>query len=88
MAFCTKCGTELKEEADVCLNCGKITRPEALQTPVESSNNFWWGILGCCIPLVGLILYLVWREERPKAAEAAGIGAIIGFILWVIGVIL
>ena len=38
---------------------------------------FLWGLLGCCIPIVGLILYLVWKNERPRTARAVGIGALV-----------
>ena len=51
---------------------------------------FLWGLLGCCIPIVGLILYLVWKNERPKTAKAAGIGALVSVcigILYYIAVI-
>ena len=41
-------------------------------------------IAGLIIPLVGLILFLVWRKTKPAAAKCAGIGAIIGFVLNVI----
>lgn len=54
------------------------------------------GLLGCCIPIVGLVLFLVWRDERPKSSKAAGIGALISVIcivslyilLFIIGIIL
>ncbi len=48
------------------------------ETP-KGSN--WWGVLGFFIPLVGLILFLVWKATNPKSAKAAGIGALIGMIL-------
>ena len=53
-------------------------------------GGFLWGLLGCCIPIVGLILYLVWKNERPKTAKAAGIGALVSVcigILYYIAVI-
>ena len=42
-------------------------------------------ILGFCFPIVGLILYLVLMNDKPASAKAAGIGALIGFILGVLG---
>lgn len=51
---------------------------------MDNSNDnggFLWGLLGCCIPIVGLILYLVWKDQKPKTAKAAGIGALVGVIL-------
>lgn len=51
---------------------------------MDNSNDnggFLWGLLGCCIPIVGLILFLVWKDQKPKTAKAAGIGALVGVIL-------
>ncbi|SVC88668.1 uncharacterized protein METZ01_LOCUS341522 [marine metagenome] len=36
------------------------------------------------IPLLGLILYLVWKDEKPVAATECGKFAIYGVIGWVI----
>ena len=35
------------------------------------------GLLGCCVPIVGLVLFLVWKDTKPKTAKAAGIGALV-----------
>ena len=74
--YCTECGAKLEENSDVCLNCGKViknTQPEV----TESGSTFAWGILGFFIPLVGLILFFVLNNTKPKAAKSAGIGALI-----------
>ena len=44
------------------------------------SGNFGWGILGFFFPIVGLILFLIWKDEKPLTSKAAGMGALIGFI--------
>ncbi len=44
---------------------------------VVDNGGFLWGLLGCCIPIVGLILFLVWKDQKPKTAKAAGIGALV-----------
>ena len=49
--------------------------------PKKEGCSFGWGILSFFIPLVGLILWAVWRKEKPRAAKASGIGALVGFIL-------
>ncbi|HIT13098.1 MAG TPA: hypothetical protein IAB54_02975 [Candidatus Scatomonas merdigallinarum] len=33
-------------------------------------------------PIVGLILYLVWKDQTPLKAHSAGKGALIGVIVW------
>lgn len=53
--------------------------------PAASDNGgFLWGLLGCCIPIVGLVLFLVWKDQKPKTAKAAGIGALVSVILSVL----
>lgn len=51
--------------------------------PSEDSGSVGWGFLGCCFPLVGLILFLVWKDNKPRSAKSAGIGAIIGLVLFI-----
>lgn len=50
------------------------------QRPNNDSTSIGWFFLGLFVPLVGLILFVVWRNERPIASKRAGIGALIGFI--------
>lgn len=55
---------------------------------VNDSGSAGWGVLGFFIPLIGLILFLVWRDTKPKSAKSAGIGALIGVIAYVVFVII
>jgi hypothetical protein len=48
----------------------------------------WWSVLGFFIPLVGLILFLVWKTTNPKSAKAAGIGALVSVVVNLLIVIL
>ena len=48
----------------------------------KDRGGFLWGLLGCCIPVVGLVLFLVWRDEKPKTAKAAG--ALVSVILTIL----
>lgn len=43
------------------------------------SGSFLFGVLGFFIPVVGLVLYLVWKNEKPKNAKISGVGGLIGF---------
>lgn len=40
--------------------------------------SIWWMILSIIEPIVGLILFCVWRESKPPRASYCGKGAIIG----------
>lgn len=84
--YCQNCGKELNDNADVCLNCGKLVRDNAQTTsepikPVKDTGSVGWAFLGFFFPLVGLILYLLWKGTAPLNASMAGKGALIGVIL-------
>lgn len=55
-----------------------------MDNSVNDNGGFLWGLLGFCIPIVGLILFLVWKDQKPNTAKAAGIGALVSVILAVL----
>lgn len=60
-------------------------QPQYAQQPqVVDSGSIGWGILGFFFPIVGLILFLVWKNTKPKSAKVSGIGALIGFVFNII----
>jgi hypothetical protein len=40
-----------------------------------------WGLLGFCLPLIGIILYLVWQDEKPNTAKACLNGALVSILI-------
>lgn len=82
MAYCRHCGARIDDGANVCPECGTVQNnaPQA----VNDDGGFLWGLLGCCIPIVGLVLFLVWRDTKPNTSKAAGIGALVSVILYVL----
>lgn len=52
-----------------------------LQPTAQDNGSFGWAVLGFFIPIAGLILYLVWRTEKPMSARRAGIGALVSVIV-------
>ena len=85
MAFCKNCGNQIEDNAATCPYCGasQNTTPQ-----VTDNGGFLWGLLGCCIPIVGLVLFLVWKDTKPKTSKATGIGALVGVILMILYYIL
>jgi drug/metabolite transporter (DMT)-like permease len=84
MNYCSNCGNELKDGADVCLNCGKSTIKKSSSTSVDTGSA-GWSLLGFFFPLIGLILFLLWRKDQPRNSSAAGKGALVSVIVSVIG---
>lgn len=85
MAFCKNCGAQIDDRAVVCPKCGV---PQNNTPPVVDNGGFGWGLLGCCVPIAGLILFLVWKDTKPKTAKAAGIGAIVSVVIGILYYIL
>lgn len=55
---------------------GQNGNPIAADAP-----SFGFGLLGFFVPLAGLILYLIWKDQTPLKAASAGKGALIGVIV-------
>ena len=83
--YCKHCGQPIDDNAVVCPNCGA---PQNNGSPTNDTGSIGWGVLGFCIPLVGLILFLVWKDQKPKTAKVAGMGALISVCIAVVWYIL
>lgn len=88
--FCPKCGTKLDKKSEFCSECGYSLANEqssplaTTNTNMQEGSTFGWGVLGFFFPIVGLILFIVWKTEKAKASKSAGIGALVGTILSVV----
>lgn len=71
--YCKNCGKEIDDNAAICIHCG--VAQDFLK--INDDENIGWGVLGFFVPIIGLVLYLVWKDEKPKNAKLLGLGAII-----------
>ncbi len=72
--YCTNCSNEIDEKAVICPKCGSATPLYLENEKANDSGSIGWGILGFFQPLIGFILFLVWRKEKPKSAKMSLIG--------------
>ncbi len=77
--FCTKCGKEINDDAVICVHCGSSVDP-TMNNSKDSNSKSWW-CLGFftslfCTPIIGLILWLVWKDEAPIKAKNVGLGTL------------
>ena len=96
--FCPNCGKEIEHNEHFCNACGSYLLPRSLcsnqnvpMQPVYNGINnvdkesIGLNILSFFLPIVGLILYLVWKDEYPKKAKGCGkaafISAVVLFVL-------
>ena len=81
MAFCRNCGAQINDQAVICPQCGVQQKASA---SVNDNGSFGWALLGCCVPIAGLILFLIWKDTQPNNAKKAGIGALVSVICGVV----
>ncbi len=74
MKNCMHCGAEMRDEADICLNCG-CRAPATIVIYDEVSIPLC--ILSAITPLFGLIYWAVQCHVVPAKAKACGITALI-----------
>ena len=82
MMYCENCGAEISKEAYVCPKCGVKVKKDQDENDIPNTGL---NILSLFIPLVGIILYFVWKNNTPKKAKGILTFALIG---WVINIFL
>ncbi|WP_317367029.1 zinc-ribbon domain-containing protein [uncultured Tyzzerella sp.] len=90
--FCKNCGKDIPDNSVTCQNCGA-----SVGNPIDT-DNIGYFFLGCCIPVAGIILYFVWKDQKPKNAKKCIIGALVSigagvifylvYILLIVGIML
>lgn len=74
--ICDRCGCDVGNSG-YCPNCD----PQPVK---EEKASVGLAILSFLIPIVGLVVFLVNRKDRPKTAKASGICALVSFILSIV----
>lgn len=83
--YCKNCGKEIGNSR-YCPYCGAENGTNV--PPSTDAGSVGWAFLGFFVPIVGLVLFLLWREEKPKSAKMAGVGALVRVILSVLAVVI
>ena len=78
--YCKNCGAEIDDKAVMCPFCGTEQKP-IQQVDANDKGGFGYCLLGFCVPVAGLVLYLVWKDTKPLSSKSAGKGALISLIV-------
>lgn len=83
MKYCSHCGKEIDDAAVFCVHCGAtVAAPQQPMAPINAdAPSAGFAVLGFFFPLIGLILYLCWKDQQPLKAKSCGKGALIGVIV-------
>lgn len=74
--YCKNCGKEINEKAFVCPHCGVKTN----SISQDDGPIGGLGILCFILPIVGLVLYITWQNNKPIKAKGAGKSALWGLV--------
>ena len=89
--YCPNCQLEVNKDVTKCPDCGYEFVPEKNVEPANRVSKvekydpvpaFIWSLLGFVLPPVGLILYLVFRKERPTRADNLKDSSLMGLVIW------
>ena len=90
--FCKNCGSQIDDNAVACPHCGIATDNFYMNRGIAPSYNDapsgGFAVLCFFFPVIGLILYIIWRDTMPMRARSCGKGAITGVIVEVVLVII
>lgn len=95
--YCTNCGAALPVEAPIQQQYQPPSNqqpsqqgyrpPSSSSTSVvnaDDSGSIGWGILSFVFPIVGIILFFVWRNTKPNCAKVSLYGAVISIAVAII----
>lgn len=69
--FCKRCGRQIPDNAIYCPYCGanqNVCNNDGNKN-LADEPNIWWAVLSFIIPVVGLVLWLVWQNDKPNQAR-------------------
>ena len=75
--YCRDCGEELKDGAIYCPICGSHQNVVSMNTYDPDTGSLWWAILGFILPPLGLMLWVLWLDNKPKCARMLFVGSVI-----------
>lgn len=85
MKYCAHCGAELEDGAAECPRCGAACREISGVPPMlEDRSEAGLNVLSFLAPLVGLILYLIYRGNMPCRARGIKKAGLLGLGLSVL----
>lgn len=90
--YCRRCGKPVSSDAVICIHCGcSISGKQIKSSSSGDGDGVAWGFIGFFMglfftPIIGLILWLVWRDDKPERAKGVGIGTLISLVMGVVAV--
>ena len=89
--YCPGCGKQITVNDHYCPYCGKQLnsdqqpnynyRPDYSHVNGDDAPSIGYSIISVFVPIIGIILYFLFKRNYPNRAQACGIAALIGFLI-------
>ncbi|HAX72819.1 MAG TPA: zinc ribbon domain-containing protein [Firmicutes bacterium] len=89
VTFCSQCGQKIESKTDQS-NQPYQTNPtypnqsNFSQPVIKDNPSHFAGAVSCCFPIVGLILFFIWKDDKPKSAQLVCYWMLGGVAAWVL----
>jgi len=79
--YCGDCGKKLNSNSKFCPYCGSRVASENVTVVTnEDSVNVLLVIASFLVPILGVVLFVIYKDKKTKTSKAYGIAALVGFI--------
>lgn len=80
--YCGDCGKKLNSNSKFCPYCGSRVASEnvTVVNSNEDSVNVLLVIASFLVPILGVVLFVIYKDKKSKTSKAYGIAALVGFI--------
>lgn len=87
MKQCPSCNKFSPNDSKFCTSCGNNITSTSIYV-ADDQPNFGYALLGFLAPIVGFVLYFLWKDQTPNQAKSWLKGAITSVIFSVVLVLL
>ncbi|MBO5164684.1 MAG: hypothetical protein J6B75_09660 [Ruminococcus sp.] len=81
MKKCPSCGKDLDDMAAICVGCGHAFSDIK---PNDRKANAGEIIIAILFPIIGAILYYVYKKDKPTAAKTLNLVSVIAFLAYIL----
>ena len=80
--YCGDCGKKINSNSKFCPYCGSRVASEnvTVVNSNEDSVNVLLVIASFLVPILGVVLFVIYKDKKTKTSKAYGIAALVGFI--------
>ena len=82
---CPHCGAKIDDQAKICIECGRRIDTKNIKIDnIKKESTFLPGLVSFIFPLLGFILFFVFRDTKKATAKACLRASLFGTLTYII----